>query len=267
MNPSENEFREVLKHHDPPEGFAERVLSRAAQTNPLSRPAAPFKSRLVAPTAVIAVAVILAAGIGLLITRCASACTIGGGNSETTPNSVPANPTAESANVLGPFYGAVLLEEYGDFECPACDDYFPVIEELIHRYPNQIRFEFHHFPLVAIHHNAMIAAMAAEAAGEQNHFWEMYRILFQRQKQWAKSSDPEVQFMAFAGEIGLDLDRFRLSLKSPAVEQRVLADIQRAQDAHFTGTPTFRLNGKVVSLPATVDSFSALVRSELSETK
>jgi protein-disulfide isomerase len=267
MNPSENDFREVLKHLAPPEGFAERELSRATQANALARPAAPFKSRLVASAAVIAIAVILAAGAGLLITRCASACSIGGGTSDPAPNPTHEVPAADGGHVLGPLNGTAVLEEYGDYECPACGDYFPVIEELIHRFPNQIRFEFHHFPLVAIHHNAMSAATAAEAAGEQNHFWEMHRILFLRQKEWARSSDSEIQFAAYAEEIGLDLDRFRQSLKSPAIEQRILADIQRAQDAKFSGTPTFRMNGKVVPLPATVDSFSTLVRAELGRDK
>jgi protein-disulfide isomerase len=267
MNPSENEFREVLKHCDPPEGFAERVFSRAAQANALSRPAAPFRSRLVASVAIIAIAVILAAGVGLLITRCASACSIGGGSSEVTRSPKNAIPAADSGHFLGPLNAANVLEEYGDYECPACGDYFPVIEELIRRFPNQIRFEFHHFPLAAIHHSAMGAATAAEAAGEQNHFWEMHRILFLRQKQWARSSDPEIQFAAYAGEIGLDLDRFQQSLKSPAIEQHILADIQRAQDAQFSGTPTFRMNGMVVPLPATVDTFSALVRTDLSREK
>jgi protein-disulfide isomerase len=267
MNPSESEFREVLKHFDPPEGFAERVLSRAAQAKASSGPAAPFRSRLVASAAVIALAVILAAGAGLLITRCASACSIGGSSSEVAPIPRHADPVADGGHVLGPLNGANVLEEYGDYECPACADYFPVIEELIRRFPNQIRFEFHHFPLAAIHHNAMSAATAAEAAGEQNHFWEMHRILFLRQKQWARSSDPEIQFAAYAEEIGLDMDRFRQSLKSPAIEKRILSDIQRAQVARFFGTPTFRMNGMVVPLPATVDTFSALVRGDLSREK
>jgi protein-disulfide isomerase len=95
----------------------------------------------------------------------------------------------------------------------------------------------------------------------------MHRILFLRQKQWARSSDPEIQFAAYAEEIGLDLDRFRQSLKSPAIRQRIMADIQRAQDAKFLGTPTFRMNGKVVPLPATVDDFSTQVRAELGRDK
>jgi protein-disulfide isomerase len=216
---------------------------------------------------VITLAVVLAIGVGLLITRCASACTLGGGITRLSSGPLPSAPSTDGGHILGPLNGAVLLEEYGDFECPACGDYFPIIDELINRFPNQIRFEFHHFPLVTIHHNAMSAAMAAEAAGEQNRFWEMHRILFTRQKQWARSNDAETQFAAFAEEIGLDLDRFRQSLKSPAIEQHVLADLQRAQDAHFSGTPTFRINGAVVSLPATVDSFSALIQTELSKTR
>ena len=268
MNPSENEFREVLRHRNPPEGIAERVLSRAAQANAAERPT-PFKSRLVASAAVIAIAIVVATGIGLLITRCASACSIGRGSSESSSSLVHVveTPDSEGAHVLGPLNGTILLEEYGDFECPACGDYFPVVNELLHRFPNQIRFEFHHFPLVTIHHNAMSAAMAAEAAGEQNHFWEMYRILFSRQKQWAHSSDAESQFAAFAGEIGLDTERFRRSMRSPAGEQRILADVQHAQDAQFSGTPTFRLNGMVVPLPATADSLSELVRTQLSRAK
>jgi protein-disulfide isomerase len=267
MNPSENEFREVLGHLDPPEGFAERVLSRIASANAIARPAAPFRSRLVTSAAIIGMAVLLAAGAGLLITRCASACSIGGGSSEVTPGLKPAVPNAGGGHVLGPLNGAVVLEEYGDYQCPACGDYFPVVEELIRRFPDRIRFEFHHFPLAAIHRNAMSAAIAAEAAGEQNHFWEMHRILFLRQKQWASSTDPEIQFTAYAGEIGLDLDRFRQSLQSPAIEQRISADIQRAQDAKFSGTPTFRMNGSVVPLPATVDDFSTLVRAEFGRDK
>jgi protein-disulfide isomerase len=268
MNPSENEFREVLRHRDAPEGFAERVLSRAAQANASSRTAAPFRSRLVTSAAIIAIAVILVAGAGLLITRCASACSIGGSSSELPRLSTHEALVADGGgHVLGPLNGAVVLEEYGDYECPACGDYFPIIEELLHRFPDQIRFEFHHFPLVAIHHNAMSAAMAAEAAGEQNHFWEMHRILFLRQKEWARAGDPEMQFAAYAEEIGLDLDRFRQSLKSPAIEQRITSDIRRAQDARFSGTPTFRMNGTAVQLPATVNTFSALIRTELGRTK
>jgi protein-disulfide isomerase len=262
MNPSENDFREVLSHHEPPEGFTERVLSQAAQANASMYSARPFKSRLVASAAIVGIAVILATVAGLVITNCASACSIGGINSKVAGSLEEAIPAEGVGHVLGPLNSEIVLEEYGDYQCPACGDYFPIIEELIRRFPDQFRFEFHHFPLTAIHRNAMSAAIAAEAAGEQNHFWEMHRILFLEQKQWAGSSDPEIQFAAYAGEIGLDLARFRESLQSPAIEQRVLADITRAQDAKFSATPTFRINGRMIPLPATVDDFSALVRAQ-----
>lgn len=266
MNPSENEFREVLRHCEPPEGFTERVLSQTAQAASINS-ARPFKSRLVASAAIVGIAVILATVAGLVITNCASACSIGGSDSKVTGSSEYASPAADGGHVLGPLNSEIVLEEYGDYQCPACGDYYPIIEELIHRFPYQIRFEFHHFPLAAIHRNAMSAAIAAEAAGEQNHFWEMHRILFLEQKQWASSSDPEIQFAAYAGEIGLDLGRFRQSLQSPAIEQRVLADIARAQDAKFSGTPTFLINGRMIPLPVTIDGFSALVRAQLGRSK
>ena len=55
-------------------------------------------------------------------------------------------------------------------------------EEVLRRFPTQVRLEFHHYPIISAHPNAMAAAMAAEAAGEQDHYWEMHDLLYQHQK-------------------------------------------------------------------------------------
>jgi len=262
MNPSENEIRDTLRHREPPAGFAERVMSQAGRVTAPTRSAVAARTRLAAPVIVIAMAIVLVAAAGLLITNCASACSIGGIAARVAGRPAYITPAAGGGHALGPVQGEITLEEWGDYQCPACGVYFPFIEEMLHRYPNQIRFEFHHFPLTGIHRNAMGAAVAAEAAGEQNHFWEMHRALFMRQKEWASSADPEKQFVAYAAEIGIDVDRFRESLQSEAVKQRVLADAARAQEAKFSGTPTFLINGKKVE-PATADELMALVLAQL----
>ncbi|HLQ76513.1 MAG TPA: thioredoxin domain-containing protein, partial [Terriglobia bacterium] len=259
----ENEFREVLRHCEPPEGFAERVVSRAGHLTASAKPAVRVKSRLVSSLTVIGIAVALAGAAGLVITNCASACSIGGTTAKVAGSPVHVALSAGGGHALGPEQGQITLEEYGDYQCPACSAYFPIVEELLRGHPNQLRFEYHHFPLTGIHRNAMGAAIAAEAAGEQNHFWDMHRILYQRQKEWGGSADTEAQFAAYAAEIGLDVNQFRQSLQSPVTQQRVEADLTRAQDAKFSGTPTFLINGKVIELSGSPEEFSALIRAQL----
>jgi protein-disulfide isomerase len=264
MNPLENEIREVLKHLDPPAGFTERVISQARVTT-LGKVSHSLTSRspLMAAAIVIVVAVALVGAAGLIMTRCASACsfrssTAGDGDSGFLAVAVI------GGHSLGPEKARIVLEEFGDYECPSCGAYYPIVEETIHRFPDQLRFEYHHFPLTGIHANALGAAMAAEAAGEQDHFWEMHDLLYQHQAEWAKVPDPEPQFLAYAERIGLDLSRFKISFQSPGIKQLVMADITRGKEARIGATPTFFVNGKILPLPATASDFKAAIESQLS---
>jgi protein-disulfide isomerase len=114
------------------------------------------------------------------------------------------------------------------------------------RYPNDLRLEFHHYPLISIHPNAMQAAMAAEAAGEQGRYWEMHDLLFDFQDQWSRQANPEAEFLTFAGRIGLNQNAFMQSLRSPDLQDRVLQDVVRAREANLEGVPTFFIDGKMI---------------------
>src|SRR6185295_11452342 len=259
MNPLENEIHEVLKRREPPSGFAERVISKAGQM-PAPVPRSTI-SRLSVPVIVIAIAVALVGVTGLLMTKCASACFLG--SSEDLARSPALNAVSTGGSYsLGPEKAEIVLEEYGDYQCPSCGAYYPIIDEILHRFPNQIRFEYHHFPLTGIHKNALGAAIAAEAAGEQKHFWEMHELLYQQQGDWAKVSNPETLFVDYAQRIGLDLNQFKQSLQSPEIKQRVLDDITRGQDARIAGTPTFFLNGRLLPLPSKPGEFMSLIENQ-----
>lgn len=266
MNPSENEFREVLRRREPPEGFAERVMSKAGHAR--SVPASPVRSRLATPLMVIAAAVLVVGIAGFLMTNCVSACSIGGPVARVANDLVPPVAPVGGANVVppggghfrGPEKAEIVLEEFGDYECPACGYYYPIVEDVLRRFP-RVRFEFHHYPLIAMHPNAMAAAIAAEAAGEQNRFWEMHSMLYQQQKEWAHSNSENAQaaFTAYAGQIGLDMAQFKKSLSSYGVMQRVADDLQRGKDAKVQGTPEFFINGQAIPLPRTADEFDTLI--------
>lgn len=93
----------------------------------------------------------------------------------------------------------VVLEEYADFQCPACGSAFTVVEILKEEFGEDLVVKFKHFPLEGIHPFSKGASIAAEAAREQGKFEEMYVLLFLNQSTLTKpdfsetSSDEEIK--------------------------------------------------------------------------
>lgn len=88
--------------------------------------------------------------------------------------------------VQGDRNSKVVLIEYSDFQCPACAAYFPIIKQLNEEFDGKIAFVYRHYPLVNIHPYAEPMARAAEAAGKQGKFWEMYDMIFSKQAEWSR---------------------------------------------------------------------------------
>ena len=74
-------------------------------------------------------------------------------------------PLNGSDHVLGPDNAAVVVIEFGDFECPNCRQAYPAVKQLLQHFQQRVRFAYRHFPLTEIHPHAQLAAEAAEAAG------------------------------------------------------------------------------------------------------
>ena len=138
----------------------------------------------------------------------------------------------------------VVVQEYGDYQCPPCGALYPDLKKIEGEYGNQIRFEFHYFPLTKMHKNALSAARAAEAAHLQNKFWEMHDRLYRNQKAWADLEDPRPIFVSYARELGLNISQFQSDMDSNRVEQAIVADIQKAAALGINGTPTIVIDGQ-----------------------
>ncbi|MCA9360795.1 thioredoxin domain-containing protein [Candidatus Kaiserbacteria bacterium] len=137
----------------------------------------------------------------------------------------------------------VKLVEYSDFQCPACGAFHPVVKQLLSEYGDRISFEYKSFPLSNIHPNALSAAMAAEAAGQQDKFFEFHDLLFDNQSEWSAVSVPTTFFLQYAEEIGLDIEQFKKQMKSTLLRDKVKADFDEGRELGVTGTPSFFLNG------------------------
>jgi protein-disulfide isomerase len=148
-----------------------------------------------------------------------------------------------SAHVRGNADAPVTLEEYGDFQCPPCGMFAAFLQQLEKEYDSRLRVVFRNFPL-SMHEHAREAALAAEAAGLQGHFWEMHDVLYREQEGWSKAPNVRELFESYAGTIGLDLDKFRKDMDSEEVKARVDADRQRGESLGIQITPTLFINNQ-----------------------
>jgi protein-disulfide isomerase len=138
---------------------------------------------------------------------------------------------------LGSSNPSVTLLEYGDYECPYCGKFDLIIQKLLHDFPKELAYVFCHFPMVNIHPNAGLAAMAAEAAGMQYKYWAMHHQLFLHQE---NLSGAEV--LKLAKKIGLDKKKFQDDLENEGLWKKIERHIEAGIQSQVTGTPSLYLN-------------------------
>ena len=166
---------------------------------------------------------------------------------------VPVDP--ERDHVRGPGEALVTLVEYGDFECPYCGQAEAVIRELLADF-GDVQYVWRHLPLTDVHPRAQIAAEAAEAAAAQGAFWEMHDVLLDHQD----DLEPR-DLVRYAGELGLDVDRFTDDLRTHEHAGRIADDVDSADLSGVTGTPSFFVNGHRHLGAYDIASLSAAVRA------
>jgi protein-disulfide isomerase len=178
---------------------------------------------------------------------------------------VPGKGDTAAMHIRGNPDAAGTLEEFGDFQCPPCGSIAPFLDDLVKEYNPRLRLVFRNFPLSA-HKHAREAALAAEAAGLQGHFWEMHDVLYREQDVWSKSDDVSELFNAYAGTIGLNIDQFKKDLDSDQVKQRVESDVARANSLGVKMTPTIFVNNhEVPPEQKTPEGLHAAINATLKE--
>ncbi len=154
-----------------------------------------------------------------------------------------------------------LLVEYSDFQCPACKNAHNILKAIEasgsadFEITKRVTFVYRHFPLSQIHDKANVAAYAAEAASKQDKFWEMIDLLFDNQQNWKDSNNPQQEdFINYAKELKLDIEKFKKDIDSLEVKNKVAEDLRDADQIGISSIPIFFLNGQKVE----VSSFDEL---------
>ena len=127
-----------------------------------------------------------------------------------------------------------------------------------------VRYVAKDFPLPS-HPNAAIAAEAARCAGAQGAYWPMHDLLFNLQKQWSPLGGEQAidAFVGYAGDLELDPVAYRQCLDSGEFGEMVRLDVWEGEQAGVQGTPSFRINGKLIKGAYPFETFQELIEAEL----
>lgn len=189
--------------------------------------------------------VIVVAGVGFFLMKSTPQEVTDNGPSTTAPVDKQEALNRSTPNVRGKTDSTITVIEFADMQCPGCAAANPQVDNLVKQYGDKVKFVFRHFPL-PMHKNAMVAADAVEAAGEQGKFWEMVDELYARQPEWDELSDPKPVFRQIAQNMGLDAEKFDKSLVTHPHRDRINQDKADGAALGNPGTPTFYINGEQI---------------------
>ena len=163
----------------------------------------------------------------------------------------------DGAPVRGPEDAPITIIEFSDFQCPFCSRVHPTLQRLLAAYPDSVRLVFKHNPL-PMHPDAPLAHRASIAADQQDRFWDMHDKIITNIRNLSRST-----LIGHARDLELDVARFLRDLDSEELMAQLDRDIAEASRLGITGTPTFFINGSLVSGAQPYENFQALVEREL----
>lgn len=182
----------------------------------------------------------------------------------------PATYPQADGHAMGDPSAPVVITEYSDFQCPFCrrfhDETLPL---LVRDYVAQgtVYFTYRHFPVVdgGLGGESHRAANAAVCAARQNRFWEYHDILFANQTGENIGNFTANRLTAMAETIGMDMAAFEECLASGTADDEVEIDKASAIDLGMNSTPSFVINGQVVTGAQPYEVFQSAIEAALTQ--
>jgi protein-disulfide isomerase len=161
------------------------------------------------------------------------------------------------ARTMGPPEAPVQFVAFSDFQCQFCAKAAPLMKQIVGRYGDKVRIVFRDFPL-PIHPLATKAAEAARCANVQGKFWDYHDRLFANQQALS-----EGDLKRHARDLGLDAVAFATCLDTGTFAAAVQADLTEGRSYGIGSTPTFFINGRLISGALPLEAFSQVIDEEL----
>lgn len=146
---------------------------------------------------------------------------------------------------LGTETPALTIVEFSDFACPYCQKSHSILADIIKKYPDKIKIVYRDLPM---HENSTELALAARCAGEQGKFWEMHDQLFNNQSILTGTGDTlKNTIYGLAGTLGINAANFDSCYTNKKYLANISTDYQDATSLKLKGTPSWFLNGKLIT--------------------
>jgi protein-disulfide isomerase len=170
---------------------------------------------------------------------------------------------------LGDPNAPVRIEEFSDFQCPACAQFHDLtLAQIIDTYvaTGQVYFVYRNFPILdrAGSTESRDAANAVYCAAEQDRFFEFHDMLFANRIGEGAGSFTLARLDALAEQLGLD-DSFNDCSREIRYADLVVADTTAALDAGFNSTPSFLVNGQALVGAQPFSAFVTAIEAALTE--
>ena len=186
------------------------------------------------------------------------------------PNYVHNIPQGDSYFIGDP-NAKVVVTEFYDFQWPYCAKSVSLVDDLLKKYPSNVKVVFKSFPL-GIHKQAFKAAKYATAAGRQGKFKEMYHKIFEGNN-WRGLKSNEDLPLQLAAELGLDIDQLQKDMNDPTLEAEITTEYEQLkalgnsyETDKYAGVrlavPKFFINGREPE-GRTLDAWSKVIDEEL----
>ncbi|HUR82439.1 MAG TPA: thioredoxin domain-containing protein [Thermoanaerobaculia bacterium] len=159
--------------------------------------------------------------------------------------------------VRGAKNAPVQIVEFSDFQCQYCAQAEPILARLQQVYGDKVAVTFRDYPL-PIHPLAMTAAKAANCAAKSGKYWEFHDALFAGQADLSRD-----RILQIGQSLGLPLDSMAACFDDPSTFAEIQSDVEDGHRLGIEVTPTFFVNGRMLSGSQTLDHFVTVIEDEL----
>lgn len=158
----------------------------------------------------------------------------------------------------------VTVVEYSDFQCGYCARAANQVADFLKDYKGKVRFFYKQFPL-SFHKWAEEASIASLCVYDQSNekFWKFHDAIFEKQGE-IKVADAKKTLEGLARELGVDMKKYNECVKSEQAKRRVASDMEEGRSIGVSGTPTFVVDGFVISGGANIKAIRNAVDYRLS---
>lgn len=161
---------------------------------------------------------------------------------------------------MGAENAPVYLIEFLDPACESCRAFYPVVKDIMKEFEGKVQLVVRY---AAFHKPSAFAITVLEAAREQDLYWELLGLLFEKQPEWASHHHPRAELIwDYARDVGLDMDRLKQDMKDAKIQKVLQQDNEDLTFLKVKMTPTFFANGTPLR-DFSIQGLKSLITSEL----